>query len=220
MRARYALMLGLAAAVTAPAVAQPPAQPGQPRPGQQMPERRQAMQRQMQTRMQAGPGPEMVLRLREQLNLTEAQVNRLEALRQEGVTAQRDRMAERLDLQSQLRAGRVTREQVQERMRARAEAAPAARQPIGERVRAVLNDQQRLRLAELRVEQMQRQMAMQRGGRMMQRGGMGRGMAPAQRPMLRGMMQGPQRQGPAARPMLRQFMERRMALPRGPGGDL
>jgi hypothetical protein len=217
MRSRNVLILGLAVAVSAPAMAQQPPQPGQPRPGQQLPERRQAMQRQMQTRMQAGPAPELVLRLREELNLTEAQINRLEALRQEGVTAQRDRIAERLDLQSQLQAGRITREQVQERMRARAEAAQATPQPIGERVRAVLNDQQRLRLAELQVQQMQRQLAMQRGGRQALRGSPGRGVGPGQRPMMRGMM-GPG--GAADRPILRRMLERRGAQPPGPGAEI
>lgn len=206
MRARQMVLAAMLVAVAAPALAQ---QPPQARPGQQMPERRQAMQRQMQPRMQAGPGPEMILRLREQLNLTEAQVNRLEALRQESVNRQRERMAEMLDLRSRMQAGQVTREQMQERMRARAEAAPAEGQTPGERVRAVLTDQQRLQLAELQVQQLRRQVQMQGRGRQGVRGGAGREMVP-------GMRMVPPGRAPAMERMRERMMERRMLLRRTP----
>lgn len=130
-------------------------------------------------RPQSGLTPEALLRMREQLVLTEAQVTRLEALRQEGVSAQRERMAAMLDLQSQLRAGRITPEQARERRQAMVtERAPSTQAPIGERARGVLTDQQRIRLAELQVEQLRRQLQVERmrgargapGGRMGQPG--------------------------------------------------
>lgn len=217
MRARHMTFLALAVILVAPLSAQ---QPPQGRQGQR-PEaaaRRQAMARAQQPRMQAGLSPEMVLRLREQLSLTDAQVNRLEALRQEGIAARRDRMGEMLDLRSQLEAGRITREQLQEQVRARAEAARgAAQQGAGERVRAVLNDQQRVRLAELQVQRLQREVRMQRGARQAPRAGAGRGAGPAPRPMMRRQAPGrmPRLQD---RPMLRSMRERRMAPARVPGG--
>ena len=218
MRTRYLGLLGLIVAVTAPAVAQQP--PAGARPGERMAERRQVLERAREARLQAGPSAEAVLRLREQLNLTDAQVNRLEVLRQEGVAARRERMAERLDLQSQLQAGRMTREQLQERLRTRADQAPSGGQAPGERVRAVLTDQQRLRLAELQVEQLRRQMQAQRGGRQLQRGGIGRGMGPGQRPMLRGRQMGPQGPRPGMELPRQRLMERRMQPPGGPGEEL
>lgn len=217
MRARHMTFLALAVTLAAPLAAQ---QPPQGRPGQppEAAARRQAMVRGQPPRMQAGPSPEMVLRLREQLSLTDAQVSRLEALRQEGVAARRERMGEMLDLRSQLEAGRITREQLQERARARAETAQGPAQGPGERVRAVLNDQQRVRLAELQVERMQRQMRAQRGARQAPpRIGAGRGVGPAPRPMIR-------RQAPGRaprledRPVLREMLERRMAPARVPDG--
>lgn len=213
MRARQMMLAAMLVAVAAPALAQ---QPPQPRQGQQAPERRQAMQRQMQTRMQAGPGPEMILRLREQLNLTEAQVNRLEALRQESVNRQRERTAEMLDLRSRMQAGQVTREQMQERMRARAEAAPAEGQAPGERVRAVLTDQQRLQLAELQVQQLRRQVQMQQRGRPGIRGGAGREMRPGQRGMAPGNRMAPPGRGPGMERMREHMMERRQQPNRTP----
>lgn len=217
MRARHVVLAAMLVAVATPALAQ---QPPQPRQGQQMQERRQPMTRAMQPRMQAGPGPEMILRLREQLNLTEAQVSRLEALRQESVSRQRERMAEMLDLRSRMQAGQVTREQMQERMRARAEAAPAAGQAPGERVRAVLTDQQRLQLAELQVQQLRRQVQMQGRGRQGIRGGTGRETAPGQRRMVPGMRMVQPGRAPGLDSLRQRMMERRMPPHTGPGGAI
>lgn len=206
MRARQMVLAAMLVAVATPALAQ---QPPQPRQGQQMQERRQPMTRAMQPRMQAGPGPEMILRLREQLNLTEAQVSRLEALRQESVNRQRERTAEMLDLRSKMQAGQVTREQMQERMRARAEAAPAEGQAPGERVRAVLTDQQRLQLAELQVQQLRRQVQMQGRGQPGIRGGGGREMRPGQRGMAPGNRMAPPGRAPVMERMRERMLERR-----------
>lgn len=212
MRARNIAVLGLMVAVAAPLLAQ---QPPQPRPGQ--PEavaRRQAMVRAQMPRAQAGPTPEMVLRLREQLSLTEAQVGRLEALRREGVNARRERMAEMLDLRSQVEAGRITREELQAQVRSRAEAARATPPNAGERVREVLTDQQRVRLAELQVERMQRALQAQRRGP-------GRIGAPGARPQVRAMRRIPPGQAPGVDRLRERMVERRMPLrrpPAGPGG--
>lgn len=207
MRARHMILAVVLAAVATPVLAQ---QPPQPRQGQQVQERRQAVVRAVQERREAGPGPELILRLREQLNLTEAQVSRLEALRQESVNRQRDRMAEMLDLRSRVQAGQVTREQMQERIRARAEAAQAEGQAPGERVRAVLTDQQRLQLAELQVQQLRRQVQMQQRGRPGIRGGGREGLQPGQRRMV------PPGRTPVLDRMRERVTERRMLLRRNP----
>lgn len=211
MRVSIAATLGLVAMLAGPSFAdaqQPPA--GERRDA---PPRARMAERQAMVRRQAGPAPEMILRLREELSLTDAQVARLETLRQEAVAQRRERMAEMLEQRSQMQAGRVTREQVQERMRARMEerqAAPAA----GDRVRAVLTDQQRVRLAELQVERLQRQVRMQgMRGRME-----GRGMVPGIR---RAMPDGPGMQDRIERTLrerrvMRPGMIRRP--PAGPGG--
>jgi len=234
MRARYCGLFGLMLAVTLPVAAQQPparmapterAAPAWPRPMLQ--------ERMLQRR---GIGPEALLRLREELGLTEQQVARLEALRQEGVAARRDRMAEMLERRSQLEAGRITREQLREQMQARAAARQgAAGQRPMDRAREVLTDQQRLRLAERQVERMQRQMQVQRmqgmRGRMQER--QGRGMQPGERrrPMGRpGVLPG-DRGGAGAGPgmpgMRQRWMERpdsmaprmRMRRPPGPDGE-
>lgn len=220
MRARHMMLAAVLVAVATPALAQQPPQPPQPRQGQQVQERRQPMSRAMQPRMQAGPGPEMILRLREQLNLTEAQVTRLEALRQESVNRQRERTAEMLDLRSRMAAGQVTREQMQERMRARAEVAQAEGQAPGERVRAVLTDQQRLQLAELQVQQLRRQVQMQQRGRQAIRGGAGREVRPGQRQMVPRTRAIPPARAPRPDSLRQRMMERRTPPRTGPSGAI
>ena len=207
MRVSIAATLGLMVALAAPAVAQQP--PAGERPSAP---RRQMAVRQPQMQRQAGPAPEMLLRLREELGLTEAQVARLETLRQEAVATRRERLGEALELRSQVQAGRLTREQLQERMRARVAARADAPAP-GERVRAVLTDPQRVRLAELQVERLQRQVRMQ--GMRGRQGAMGG----------RGMMPG-MRRGPGERPGMqerrgRSFRDGGVVRPgprRGPAG--
>lgn len=212
MRVSIAATLGMIALLAGPSLAeaqQPPA--GERRAA---PMRPPAAARQAMVQRQAGPSPEMILRMREELSLTEAQVARLETLRQEAVATRRERMGEALDLRSQLQAGRITREQLQERMRARMESRAEAPAP-GERVRAVLTDQQRVRLAEMQVERLQRQVRMQ--GMRGRQGGMGgRGMMPG---MRRGPGERPGMQGPQGRMPLEGGAMRPGMMRRGPAGQ-
>lgn len=216
MRARYAGLMGLMLAVALPLAAQqPPARraPAQPREvAPARPAQTDSVRRQ-RARQEQGPSPEAMLRMREQLGLTEAQVARLEALRQETVAAQRSRMAATLDIQSQVRAGQITPEQARERMQAQAPA--ASQQPVGERVRSVLTDQQRLRLAEQQVEQMRRQLqarqgrGMQRGDRGAMRGGRG-AIRPETDRRVAPDRPGIQRGGAALPPQVRERMQQRI----------
>lgn len=197
------------------AAQQPPAPARRPAPAQAQ-ERAQAPR---EPRMAQRPGmsPEALLRMRQELGLTEAQVTRLEALRREGLAARRDQMAEMMDLRSQLQAGQITREQLRERVQARAEARRAAadQRPV-DRAREVLTEQQRLRLAERQVDQMRRQM---QGREMRQRPLLGQG-----RPGVAG--RGP-RPG-AVRPEIRERIIERMRqrdlpprmAPRRPRGEI
>jgi hypothetical protein len=154
--------------------------------------------------MAQGLVPEALLRMREQLSLTDAQVSRLEALRQEGVTAQRTRMAEMLETRSQLRAGRITREQVEERARARtAQPATAGPQALGERARGVLTAQQRIVLAERQVAQLRQQLQ----GRQMQRTRAGRGAQQGNRARVGAVRPGMQRGAGPATPQARERIE-------------
>jgi hypothetical protein len=154
--------------------------------------------------MAQGPSPEALLRMREQLGLNEAQVSRLEALRQEGVTAQRNRMTEMLETRSQLRAGRITREQLEERARARvAPPATAGPQALGERARGVLTDQQRIVLAERQVAQLRQQVQ----GRQMQRSRAGRGAQQGNRGRVGAVRPGMQRGARPAAPQARERIE-------------
>lgn len=224
MRARYAGTLGLLMAIAIPAVAQqPPVRraPAQPRAAAPAPQAQRPDVPPMQRRAEQGLSPEVLLRMKEQLGLTEAQVTRLEALRQEGVTAQRNRMAERLEMQSKLRAGAITPEQLREQRQARAGQGPTAgQQALGERVRAVLTDQQRIRLAEQQVAQLRRRLEARQAprgqaGRGAQRGGIGgqRGARGGNRPGIRGAVR-PPRQGmtPGARGAAPEIRERMDAV--------
>lgn len=223
--------MGLLVAVALPLAAQqPPTRraPAQPRAAApDRPARPDSGHRQ-QMRQNQGPSPEAMLRMREQLGLTEAQVTRLEALRVEGVAARRTQMAEMIEFQSQVQAGKITAEQARERREAQAGQAPATgQQALGDRVRTVLTDPQRLRLAEQQVEQMRRQLQSRQGrgangGRGMQRGGRGdmrstgRGRMMPARP---GMQPGAGAAAPEVRERMQQRMRQRAAMPARPPRD-
>jgi len=213
MRVRIAglAILSLVGAVPV-AAQQPPATARRPAPAPAPAQERARAQIEQRLAQRPGMSPEALLRMREELGLTEQQVTRLEALRREGLAARRDQMAEMMELRSQLQAGQITREQVRERVQARAEARrSAAEQRPVDRAREVLTDQQRLRLAERQVDQMRRQMQ-------------GRALRELrQRPNLRQARPGPAVRGaqPAVPPAPRQRMIERMrqrdsVVPRAP----
>jgi len=175
-----------------------------------------------------GPGAEGILRLKDQLSLTEDQVKRLDQLREEVVKQRTAHMTQMEEFRSKVRAGEMKPEDLRTQMQAQRDATAQVRSQQLQRARGVLNDAQRQKIdeyqAQSRAFMMGRRSAM-RGGRagmvgggrggmmrgrgfasrmqpgMWRRGGMGRGMGP-------GMGQG---QAPA-----------RMARPpfRGRGGTL
>jgi hypothetical protein len=131
MLSRTVFFLGLTLSLAAPAAGQ---QPGSPRGARG-----------------EGPRPravpvEAALRHRQQLKLTEQQVADLTALREAGVKARQQHLAQVMELTSRFRAGEVSREEFRQQMHARRdEAAPVGRQQ-GERLNAILDDTQRTTL--------------------------------------------------------------------------
>jgi len=131
---RSMLVLGLGAALAAPAFSQGP--------GHQHGQRGDAPRQR--------PVPvEAALRHRDQLKLTERQVADLTALREETVKARQQRFGEMMALSSRFRAGELSREEFRSQMHQRRDAAaPAARQQ-GERLRGILDETQRTALHDM-----------------------------------------------------------------------
>ncbi|HEX9166488.1 MAG TPA: hypothetical protein VF862_11305 [Gemmatimonadales bacterium] len=131
---RSLLVLGLGAALAAPAFSQGPAH--------------QHGQRGSAPRQRSVP-VEAALRHRDQLKLTERQVADLTALREEGVKARQQRFGEVMALSSRFRAGELTREEFRSQMHDRRDAAaPAARQQA-ERLQGILDETQRTALRDM-----------------------------------------------------------------------
>jgi Spy/CpxP family protein refolding chaperone len=107
--------------------------------------------------MEAGAGVEMILRLRDDLALTEGQVQQLDAMRQELVERRTAARSEVEELQSQARAGALTREELREQMQARRDAAVGGLDEQRERIEGVLTEAQRAQLQELRESRGPRQ---------------------------------------------------------------
>lgn len=147
------------------------------------------------------PGIERILRLREDLSLTDAQVEQLEAIRRESVGRRTSHRAEVEELASRLRAGQVEEEAFRERVRALRESTAEEREAERERVDAILDETQRDRLEELNVRARGRMGAAGRGG-------YAPGMGPGARGWRGGYGPGDVR-GPRARMWRRGF---------GPGG--
>ncbi|HSM62156.1 MAG TPA: Spy/CpxP family protein refolding chaperone [Longimicrobiales bacterium] len=133
-----------------------------------------------------GQGIEGIMGMRERLELTDQQVEQLDALRQEAVQRRTAHRAQMEELRSQVRAGQLDRDAVREQMEARREASEAMRTQQQERIDAILNDAQRQQLEQVRAEarafRMGRQSAL-RGGRPGMRSGRGMGMRGFERGM-------------------------------------
>lgn len=118
-----------------------------------------------------GAGVELILRQREQLELTEAQVRSLEQLRQEAVQRRTAQQAQVAELSSKVRAGQMEVAEFRAQAQARREAAVEVQKQHRERIEAILTDVQKEKLqawgTRARAFQMGRQSAMR-----------GRGMAP------------------------------------------
>lgn len=141
-----------------------------------------------------GAGVEMILRQREQLQLTEGQVQQLDQIREEAVQRRTAHQAEMAELRSKVMAGEMKPEELRQSMQARRDAATEVATQQREKVEAVLTDAQKQKIEEWRSQarafRMGRMSAM-RGGRpgMMGRRGFrggypgmgGRGFAPGMR---------------------------------------
>ncbi len=150
-----------------------------------------------------GQGVEMIMRLRQRLGLSEEQIQQLDEIRQEAVQRRTARQAEMEELRSSVRAGQMEAAELRELVQQRQEAAEGIRAAERERVEAVLTEDQKAELENLRSQarafQRGRQSVM--GGRGfrgprdgMRPGGPGmRGRAP-QRGIRGGRMFGPRMQ--------------------------
>ncbi|MEK7380748.1 MAG: Spy/CpxP family protein refolding chaperone [Gemmatimonadota bacterium] len=125
----------------------------------------------------AGATPETAMRLRERLQLTDDQVAKLRAFREEDVAARRDIMNAQLELRSRFRAGEITPEAFREEVRAQREAIRLRNTERGDRVGGVLTDAQRGQLNQLREQRARQQLhqgqAGGHGGRMSPQAGRG-----------------------------------------------
>jgi Spy/CpxP family protein refolding chaperone len=103
-----------------------------------------------------GGGVESMLRMRESLKLSDAQVNQLEALRKEIVAQRQNQARDMIDLQSRIAAGQLDREAARKQMEARRETMRTTMEQRRERLDKILTAEQREQVlrAELRAERM------------------------------------------------------------------
>jgi hypothetical protein len=102
---------------------------------------------------------EVILRNREELELTEQQVQQLDAIRREMVQERTEEMAERSELRSQLASGLIRESQVMAAREERQEGAQARIEQRRERVDAVLTEAQRDEVRTLRRQATRGRMA-------------------------------------------------------------
>lgn len=94
-------------------------------------------------------GIEMIMRMREQLELTDQQLQQLDGLRQTSVARQNAARAEMAELMSQLQAGQIQRSDVMAAMEARQEESEGIREAHREQIEGILTEAQRESLQEL-----------------------------------------------------------------------
>ena len=94
-------------------------------------------------------GIEMIMSQREQLELTDAQLQQLDALRQTSVARQTAMQAEMAELMSQLQAGQIQRSDVMAAMEARREESDGIREAHRAQVEGILTEAQTEQLQEL-----------------------------------------------------------------------
>jgi Spy/CpxP family protein refolding chaperone len=115
-------------------------------------------------RRPAGPvNVEAVIRMREQLKLTDSQVAQLETLRKELVTQRQNQAREMIDLQSRAAAGLIEREEMRKQMESRHESMRSALEQRRDRMERILTDAQREQMARARGNM--RRAELRRGGR-------------------------------------------------------
>lgn len=98
------------------------------------------------------PGVEGILRMRDQLELSDDQVARLDALRSARVQERAVVSSEMAELRSQLRAGTLDRAEARERMNAAAEARRASAEQARAEAESLLTDDQRATVQQLQAQ--------------------------------------------------------------------
>lgn len=99
--------------------------------------------------MQRGPGIERLLQLERTLELSESQIEQLNALQAEIEAMQDAHQAEARDFRLRVRAGDVTRNEIREWTEARRTLQEGMRESHRERIGAILSVEQRARLGEI-----------------------------------------------------------------------
>lgn len=99
-----------------------------------------------------GQGVEAIMRLREQLGLSEEQIQQLDQIRQEAVQRRTAHQAEMQELRSRVMAGQMEATELRERVQQRQEAAQTMQEAQRERVEAVLTEDQKAELENLRAQ--------------------------------------------------------------------
>ena len=117
-----------------------------------------------------GAGIEMIMRQKDRLELTEAQVSRLDEIRKESVQRRTAHQAQMAELRSRVAAGQADRSAFLEQARAMREGAAAVQTQQRERIEAVLDEAQKEKLQQwgqqARAFRMGRQSALRGGGQM------------------------------------------------------
>ena len=116
---------------------------------------------------------ESIMRLRERLELTEAQIGQLDAIRREDIQRRTSAMAQATEVQSQYAAGLIRRSDVMAAMEDRADAASGLEGQQRERLQSILTEEQQESLSRLRRQAWES--ANRRGRGASRRGGPGFG---------------------------------------------
>jgi Spy/CpxP family protein refolding chaperone len=113
-----------------------------------------------------GGGVESVLRMREELKLSAAQVNQLEALRKEIVAQRQNEARDMIDLQSRIAAGNIDRDEARKQMEGRRDAIRTTMEQRRDRMEKILTAEQREQVlrGQLRAERMRMRAPGGRGG--------------------------------------------------------
>lgn len=99
--------------------------------------------------MRRGQGVEAIMQMREQLELTEAQLSSLEEIRRETIQRRVATLAEAAEVRSQLSAGQIKRSEMMAFMEDRQEANAGVAEAVRERVSGILTEDQRASLQEI-----------------------------------------------------------------------
>jgi Spy/CpxP family protein refolding chaperone len=101
-------------------------------------------------------GVERILRMKEQLKLTDAQVSQLDAIRKEQVAKRQQEATARIELDSRIAAGLAKREETRDELRDRVEKLRDESEKTQERVNKILTEEQRDKLRDERLDMARR----------------------------------------------------------------